>query len=214
MMIDLAGQTPTAVAAVRPRTIPTLAIGLFGGLSLGIAARAWMRLIADKPEFTWGGTIFIVLGFTIFGLAQSIAAIAHRRAIRRWKLTIARVIGTIGLMPLFVAAGGVMFPTVVGGGLASARREWRPLTRWIWLVPAAVPVVFVGHDLVGKFGWSVHTLAGFTGLLALYATIVGSARFTFGARPDGWRFPRWARVTLIVVLGLAFVFFTAGAIFT
>jgi hypothetical protein len=172
-----------------------------------------MRLIADKPEFTWGGTIFIVLGFTIFGLAQSIAAIAHRRATRSWRLTIARMVGAIGLMPLFVAAGGVMFPTVVGGGLASARRQWRPVTRWIWLVPAAVSVAFVGHDLVGKFGWSIHTVAGFTAMLALYATIVWAARFTFTTRPDGWRFPRWARVALIVVLGLVVVFFTAGAIF-
>ena len=88
-----------------PGVISTLALGLFGGAALGIAARAWMRLIADDPEFTWDGTIFIVMAFTIFGFTQSIVAAARRRTRRRWTLTVARVIGTVGLLPLFVGAG-------------------------------------------------------------------------------------------------------------
>ena len=34
-------------------TAPALACGLLGGLVLGVAARAWMRLISEKHEFTW-----------------------------------------------------------------------------------------------------------------------------------------------------------------
>ena len=77
-----------------------------------------MRLIAEDPEFSWGGTIFIVLAFTIFGFTQSIVAVVRRRARRRWTLTVARVAGVIGFMPLFGRAGSIMMPTVVLGLLA------------------------------------------------------------------------------------------------
>jgi hypothetical protein len=87
------------------------------------------------------------------------------------------------MLPLFVAAGALMFPTVVGCGLAVARTGWPTLTRSLCLLVAAGPVVFVGSDLVGSFGWSLHSLAGFVLMLAIYATIIGATRFTFAARP-------------------------------
>ena len=160
--------------------------GVLGGLALGIVARAWMRLIAEEPAFTWNGTIFIVLGFTIFGFTQSIVAVARSRSTRRWVLTSTRAIGTVGLLPLFVAAGGVMMPTVVGGGLAAARPEWRR-ARWVCGLVAAVPVLLVGKGLVGSFGWSLHTVAGFVMMLAVYGTIVRVARFTFSAARSVFR---------------------------
>lgn len=212
-MTDLA-TTPTAThESVRRRAVPTLATGLFGGCLLGIAARAWMRLISEDPEFTWNGTLFIIGGFTIFGLTQSIAAVARRRASRRWKLTLVRVLGVIGTLPLFIAAGAIMLPTVVGGGLAFARVEWRKVTRAVCLVVAAAPVLLVGKDLVGSFGWSLHTIAGFVVMLAVYGTIIRTARFTFAAQADGWKLPRWATITFAVWLGLLFVQLTAGFIF-
>jgi hypothetical protein len=184
-MTDLAEPLTTAFQGTRRRVVPTLATGVFGGLLLGILARAWMRLIAEDPEFTWSGTIFIVGGFTIFGFTQSVAALVRSRATRRWTLTLARVLGTIGMLPLFVAAGGLMLPTVVGGGLAVARVQWHRVLRGICLLVAAVPVVFVGHQLVGSFGWSLHTVAGFVAMLAIYSTIVWATRFTFTARSAG-----------------------------
>jgi len=54
--------------------VATLSIGLFGGAALGVTARAWMRFIADHPEFTWTGTMFIVIGFTVFGSTQALVA--------------------------------------------------------------------------------------------------------------------------------------------
>lgn len=194
MITDHAGAPPGSTARSPLRTAATLAAGLVGGCALGIAARAWMRLISDDPEFTWSGTLFIVGGFTIFGLAQSIVAIARRRQPRRWQLTIVRAVGAVAMLPLFVAAGGVMLPTVLGGGLARARTHWRPVTRVLWLLLAAGPVLFVGLDLVDSFGWSLHTLAGFAAMLAVYTAIIWATRFTFAPQADGWRLSRRAKL--------------------
>lgn len=161
-------------------------LGLGGGIALGVAARVWMRFISEDPEFTWSGSIFIVLGFTVFGLAQAVVFAARNRNERRWKLTIARTIGAVLMLPLFMAAGAIMFPTVLGGGLAMSRIDWRTVTRCLWLLPAAGPVVFVGRDLIDSFGWSGHALAGFVAMLALYATIIWASRSTFAPQLDGW----------------------------
>lgn len=194
MITDLAGAPLGSTARSPRRTAATLAAGLVGGCALGVGARAWMRLIAEDPEFTWSGTLFIVAGFTIFGFAQSIVAIARRRQPQRWKLTIVRAVGAVAMLPLFVAAGGVMLPTVLGGGLARARTHWRPVTRVLWLLLAAGPVLFVGLDLVDSFGWSLHTLAGFAAMLAVYTAIIWATRFTFAAQADGWRLSRRAKL--------------------
>lgn len=72
----MASELRTAEAAVlsRHRTgrrgdARIVLVGTLGALALGIIARLWMRLIAPEPDFTWSGTIFIVAGFTVFGLA-------------------------------------------------------------------------------------------------------------------------------------------------
>ena len=218
MMTDVAAQLEVAVRDVprervrRLHPALILAIGLFGGMALGIIARAWMRLISDDPEFSWSGTIFIVGGFTVFGLTQSVVAVARQRMRRRWTLTIARVIGTIGLLPLFIGAGAVMLPTVVAGGLARARVEWAKVARWICLAVALAPVLLVGSGFVGSFGWSLHTAAGFLAMIALYGTIVSATRFTFTAQADGWRMKRWVTITGFVVLGLLLLQFMVGFI--
>jgi hypothetical protein len=214
-MTDLANRLnfPVQVAPdEHPRPILMLAAGLFGGMTLGIIARAWMRLISEDPEFTWNGTIFIVGGFTVFGFTQSVVAVARRRTRRRWALTVIRVLGTIGLMPLFVGAGAIMLPTVVAGGLARARVEWHPIVRWICVSLALVPVLIVGTGFVGSFGWSLHALVGFLAMVALYATIVSATRYTFTAQADGWHIKRWVTITLYVALGLLLVQFSVGFI--
>ena len=202
MMTDLAPRTTVVAPAVRQRVLPVVAIGVFGGFALGVVARAWMRLISEDPAFTWSGTLFIVLGFTVFGFTQSIAAAARRRATRRSRLTVLRVIGIAGMLPLFVAAGAVMFPTVIGGGLALARVEWRKITRTVCVVAALAPVVFVGNDLLDSFGWSLHTLAGFVAMVAVYSTIIMATRYTFARQDDGWRSRRSRTITIVVVVGL------------
>lgn len=208
-MTDLA--TPSVRQTSPPRrVVPRLVFGLMGGLVLGATARAWMRLISTDPEFTWSGTLFIVNGFAIFGLTQAIVAVVRSRATRRWSTSIARVVGTIGLMPLFIGAGGLMMPTVVGGGLAAAHPEWRGRSRTIWSLVAAGPVLIVGRDLVDDFGVSLHSVAGFVTMLGIYATIIASTRFTLAANPTGLRLPRWMKGILLTMLGLLFLFFTVG----
>ena len=211
-MTDLAQPLTAELWDVRRRVTPTLAFGVCGGLALGIIARAWMRLIAEEPAFTWSGTIFIVVGFTIFGFTQSIGVIARRRSTRRWVLTTTRAIGTVGLLPLFVGAGAVMLPTIVSGGFAAARPEWRR-ARWICFLVAAVPVLLVGNGLVGSFGWSLHTTAGFVSMLAVYATIIRAARSTFSAPTHGRHLHRRLKIVGLVVLGLVFLFFVASIVF-
>jgi hypothetical protein len=194
---------------MRPRR--TLAYGVIGGFALGVIARAWMRLISENPEFTWSGTIFIVAAFTIFGLAQSFVAVARGRVDRRSRLTIIRAIGAIAMLPLFVAAGALMMPTVVASGLAIVRTDWRPITRLFCLLIATVPVAFVGHDLIETFGWSLQTIAGVTLMSAIYATIIWATRFTFTAQPDVGRMSRRVRTgTLLVIAATASALFVAG----
>ena len=210
-MTDVAGPLTLEPRRAQLRAMPMLVGGLLGGLALGVVARAWMRLIAENPEFTWRGTLFIVLGFAIFGLTQSIVAVARRQPKRRRTLTVVRVIGVVGMLPLFVAAGAQMFPTVIGGGLALARVGWSRITRGICLVIAVGPVVFVGHDLVDKFGWSLHATVGLGAMLAIYATIIRATRFAFAAQTDGWRLELRGKIIISVVVGgLAFLIFMAG----
>jgi hypothetical protein len=107
--------------------------------------------------------------------------------------------GAAAMVPLFTAAGAVMLPTVLGCGLAVARTGWRSMTRYLCLLVAAGPVLFVGTDLVDSFGWSFHSLAGFVLMLAIYATITWATRFTFTAQSDGWRLSGRAKVTSLLV---------------
>jgi hypothetical protein len=136
-----------------------------------------MRLISDKPEFTWAGTAFIVLGFTVFGLARSAVAVARRRSMPRRRLLAVRSVGILCMLQLFFAAGAVMFPTVFGAGLAIARRGWHNAIRAACLLIAAGPVLFVGSDLVHKFGWSIKTAVGFASMVAIYTVIIWATRF-------------------------------------
>jgi F0F1-type ATP synthase membrane subunit c/vacuolar-type H+-ATPase subunit K len=210
-MTDLA--TPSTVSLAQPRSagLPlTLAGGLGAGLALGVIARAWMRLIAEDPEFSWAGTIFILLAFTIFGLTQSVARVVRQRARRRWTLTIARVFGVVGFLPLFVGAGSIMLPTVVGGGLAAWRADWRRALRVVCAIAALGPVVLVSSQLVGSFGWSLHAAVGFVGLLAIYGTIIAATRFTLEPKADGWKLSRRVKVPIFVVLGLVLTYALVG----
>lgn len=209
-MADLAVATALGTRRTQSRTLPILALGLFGGPALGVIARAWMRLIAEDPDFTWSGTIFIVLAFTIFGVMQSIAAVARRRARRRWTLTVARVLGGIGFLPLFVGAGAIMMPTVVGGGFALNRPEWRRPVRVLCLLAAAGPVVLVASQLIGSFGWSVHALAGFVVMLAIYGTIIVATRYSIAAFDDGWRVKRRVKVGILVAFSLVVGYLIVG----
>ena len=157
-------------------------LGILAALALGVMARLWMHLIAVRPEFTWAGTLGIVIGFTIFGHAQSLGALARRRRWRSWATRVTRGAGVIGMLPLFVAAGGQMMPTVVFGGLAAWQVDWPTPARVVCAVIAALPALLVGHGIVHDFGRSLHSLAGVAGMLGVYSAIVWATRPTM-SRP-------------------------------
>lgn len=176
------GSTATSRRASRLRDFAVVLLGIVAALALGVLARLWMRLIAVRPEFTWAGTLGIVIGFTIFGLTQSLGALALRRRWRPWAARVARGAGVIGMLPLFVAAGGQMMPTVVFGGLAAWQVDWPRAARVVCAVIAGLPALFVGHGIVDDFGRSLHSMAGVAGMLGVYSAIVWATRPTM-SRP-------------------------------
>lgn len=178
--------TPLTWAARSGAMIIPAFLGL--GLALGILARAWMRLVTVDPEFTVGGTLGIVLGFGFFALMQSIAALAAQRPWRPWSRRAARLLGVVGLLPLFVAAGALMAPAVIAAGLAVWHPTWPALARWVLAVVAIADVVAVTSSIASDHGVSARTLAGVVGLMALYGVIVWLAAGTF-ARPTQVRAP-------------------------
>ena len=178
--MDGSPTTPRRVS--RLRDFAVVLLGIVAALALGVLARLWMRLIAVRPEFTWAGTLGIIIGFTIFGLTQSLGALARRRGWRPWAARLARCAGAIGMLPLFVAAGAQMMPTVVFGGLAVWQVHWPRPARVVCAVVAALPALVVGHGIVDDFGRSLHSLAGVAGMLGVYAAIVWATRPTM-SRP-------------------------------
>lgn len=194
------------------RTASLLAVGLLGGTCLGIVARVWMRFVSDDPEFSWPGTLGIVAGFAFFGVTQVVVSAARRAAMPRRGLTGLRVVGVIGMLPLFGAAGAVMAPTVVGAGLAVSRDDWPRLARAVCAAIAIAPVVFVAADFSGSFGWSIRTLAGIIALIAIYAAITWAAQATLAPQRDGWRIPSWAKIVipLAVIVLVAIPLYVGG----
>ena len=161
-----------------------VATGGLLGFGLGAAARAWMRLISTDPEFTWNGTAFIVIGFTLFGAGQG-GVLAARVGHGGWRrVMVARVLGGLTIMPLFVAAGAIMAPTVVGAGLSTSRTDWRPLSRWVAAIVAAVLPTYVASTIISDFGYSPRTAAAMLGLVGIYAVVVIAAQATFAPQPD------------------------------
>jgi hypothetical protein len=75
------------------------------GLVWGIAARIWMRLISTNPEFSLGGTIFIVLVPTLFGACAGLAFAARQRGFVAWRRRLPQAACVVTFIP-FGAAGG------------------------------------------------------------------------------------------------------------
>ena len=170
-----------------------------GGLAWGINARLWMRFISTNPEFTWSGTLFIVVGFGIAGLAQSAAYLGRRADLRRPAMTALRVVAVIGLLPLGGAAGASMFSTIILAALALTHQNW---PRWLLgivgaaaLIPAFVTARSFFNDLSLERG-----VASVIWFLTIYAGIIWAARFSLGPQLDGWRASAPVRVLGVVAL--------------
>lgn len=115
---------------------------VLGGAFLGITARLWMRWISTDPEFTWAGTIGIVSAFTVFTTSQA-AIYAARRRVKNKRLTsVIRGVGIFFTLPLFTAAGAIMFPTVALASIAVWQKKMDKKVRLALLAISLIIPIF------------------------------------------------------------------------
>ncbi|HSP27099.1 MAG TPA: hypothetical protein VLN74_01030, partial [Ilumatobacteraceae bacterium] len=186
-------------------------IGPFAGAALGVVARWWMRLISDDPEFTWSGTIFIVLAFTVMGAAHGLAwAVRRAGAGRRWT-TVARVVAAVLTLPIFTGAGSIMLPTVFGASVARSRTDWPKAVRVLVLVLAIPVPIVIGADLVGN-GVTLRSVLGAVLMVATYIVIVRSMHAIVAPIDDGWRLRRSVKVLTAVATALLVLLAATSAV--
>jgi hypothetical protein len=174
-------------------------LGALAGAALGVIARAWMRLIASEPEFTWSGTIAIVVVFAAFGLGQAISWTARQRSRRRPGVTVARVAGGILAMTIFGGAGSVMLPTVLFGALAVWRTDWPRWARVVATIVALPTAVLIVGSIVGELGPGLRAGAGVLGVVAIYLVVIVALGPTVAPCADGWRMSRRVRRVVVIV---------------
>jgi hypothetical protein len=185
------------------RVVATVAQGTVFGAMLGVAARGWMRLVSADPEFSWSGTVFIVGAFVVWGFTVGVVAAVRQATSRRWLVTMTRIFGLLGTFPLFLGAGAIMAPTVIGGGLAMHRTDWKTGVRWAVGVIALIPVVVVAVQINGDWGWTWRWWTGMAGLGVIYGTLLRASRDTMAPQIVGWRLPRF--VWIAAAIGTAIV---------
>lgn len=156
----------------RPLGVILTGAGL--GLAWGIAARLWMRFIAEYPEFSWSGTGYILGASTLAGACLAAAWRQRQAGGQAWRLWGVSILG------LGMGAGAIMLPTVFLWGAALAGRRWKAWVRAL-LVPAGLSLqqVVVG-DFPTRFG-ALETTVAAAAYLALLAT--EAAAFSIVLRP-------------------------------
>ena len=142
------------------------------GLGLGTVARLWMRSISTNPEFTWGGTIGIVAVFTIFTSTQATIYVLRRRVVSRPLTSVIRCVGTFFTLPLFTAAGAVMFPTVLLASIAIWRKKIDKKVRFVLLITSFVIPIIQIKDFGSDFGWNFITLGRSLLFILIYCLVI------------------------------------------
>jgi hypothetical protein len=201
------------MARPRPRPAPWViaVLGPFAGTALGVVSRWWMRLVTDDPEFSWNGTIFIVLAFTIVGLGHGLVWAARRAQVRRRWSTPARMVAVVLTLPMFVGAGGMMLPTVWGASLACHRADWRRSGR-VAAAAIALPIpIVITLDIV-RGGITLGRILGLVLMAATYVIVVRSLAAVVAPIDDGWRMRRWLRIVLIAASVLLVLLVVVSAV--
>jgi hypothetical protein len=167
---------PLAVLSNRRPAVPdgiaaALLLGAGAGALWGVVARVWMRFISAEHEFTWGGTIAIVVIFGIFGVGQAAAAVVRRpeRGQRAW--VAGRVFAVATTLPLAMAAGMMMYPFVLLAAVARGRTRMHRLGRLALLGLAAVPTLFVLRQLLEELP-DARAVIGWALMFVVYAPLV------------------------------------------
>ncbi|MBK8469248.1 MAG: hypothetical protein WAR57_01440 [Candidatus Phosphoribacter sp.] len=109
------------------------AMGAAAGLALAVVARAAMLLLADPPEPTVSGTLFIAAAFLVAGGSVGLVSAARRDGRSRWwRLAAGLGLGT------FMGAGALLLPLTILAGAVLAGQRPR------WLRRATVSLVLLG----------------------------------------------------------------------
>lgn len=145
---------------------------LLGGLALGVVARSWMRWISTDPEFSWSGTIFIVLAFMIFSTNQSIVLLLRQKIRGKRSVLVVRTFGVIFSLPIFAAAGAIMFPTVALASVGTWNSSLGRRTRGVLLLLSLGIPIKISIDIISDFGWTVATLGRILLFVFIYSLII------------------------------------------
>lgn len=145
--------------------------GALVGFAWGISARLWMRFVSTDPEFTWSGTAYVVLAPTLIGLMMGVTLATHRR----W----AKIIGSVAVLPLGMAAGALMLPTIIFGALSFGRPLLPKWLRFAFGILAALPLFAVFRE-VSKKG-TLNALAAMALYIVLCAGMIGMASVSIGS---------------------------------
>ena len=163
----------TSRFALPASTGKALVLGLLGGTLWGVVARVWMRFISTDHEFTWNGTLGIVGIFAVFGLGQTVAALARRSARTRRRQLLARVFAVIVTLPMGLAAGGQMLPFLLLAAVALGRVDVHRFLRLALCALAAVTPLFVLRQLLEDLAvW--RAVMGWVLMFLIYAPLVWS----------------------------------------
>ena len=134
------------------------ALGAVLGALWGVAARVWMRLVSTEPEFSWAGTLGIVVLSAVLGAGVAVSSVARSR--HGWR-RVARLAVVPGMV-MFAGQGLPFLPAFVVGGLLLRRRH--PLARLATLVVVVGPAVLL---------WWSERLDEYTMLSAPYRVQIG-----------------------------------------
>jgi len=189
---------------------------VFGGLLLGIVARLWMRWISTDPEFTWGGTIGIVIAFTVFTTTQTAIFVLRKRVRSSRFGSVIRGVGIFFTLPLFTAAGAIMFPTVALTSIALWQKQMdRKVRIALYAIGSIIPILQI-KGFITNFGWTIATLGRVLLFIAIYVIVVILIKptvspFKFGSEIKAAKGRRNTWVILFIVfVTLLFLFFTIG----
>ncbi len=209
--LPAAGKPPNPLYRSR-RVLAGMLLGAAGGFALGAAMRAFMRLISDEPEFSWSGTIFVVMVFVIFGTTQGLAGGGRRAGLARRWLTPLRLVGGFGIMLTMGAAGAIMAPTTLGAGLARHRRDWPRWARALCGLLAAANVTVVSVITLRGQATDLEPWLGLLLMVGCYSVVVAATGATLAPQPDDWALARWAKLAVAIGLVVPAVLLTVAIV--
>jgi hypothetical protein len=197
--------------------IQVILAALIKGFVLGVIARAWMRWISTDPEFSWSGSIFIVLAFMIFMVNHSIVKLLRQLFRGRRSVLFIRVSGVIFSLPIFTAAGGVMFPSVALASVGTWNSALGKRTRGLLLLLALIIPIKISMDIVSDFGWSLATIGRILLFVTIYSVVIFSTKPTMSPfrneASEVVKMSKSKKILLVVgilLIGGLFFIFTVG----